>query len=422
MADYADKLTLKYVRSLIKYTHGNLHAEWKVFVDIAGSQTAAVLLRQILYWSGNPRTRARDGWFWKTKEDWAVETGLTKRELETAEPLLKTLLETERKFVAGSTKKLYRLRPEAFLLRLTKVLGIGIPGIRICGCEAATYSTKRGVDSVSNYTKRGVATPQNGRLLGDQLHETDSSGCTIRVAGRTPPPRNVTNQRAETWSSDGDSNKDSNRVLNPPIESPPPLQAAALEISETEKVSIELKAPTQKQADAWSSAYSQLEVQLDRASFETWLRGAVLMGVDGDVYVVGVRNEYAQQMCQHRLYRNIRRVLSDCFGEQVELRFEVHKPIPSQEEPEDVPLYKRLRDGPDDFVARKGDLYPPLGGQNHEPIAVSAMNGKSLTMADALKVAAARSDVKNAEAYAAKILERWIVEGKAVAVPELETV
>lgn len=77
--------------------------------------------------------------------------------------------------------------------------------------------------------------------------------------------------------------------------------------------------------ELWNTAYHQLELQLDRASFETWLRGANLLAVDGDVFVIGVRNEYARDMLQHRLYRNVRRVLSDVAGKAVELRFELHK-------------------------------------------------------------------------------------------------
>jgi chromosomal replication initiator protein len=52
--------------------------------------------------------------------------------------------------------------------------------------------------------------------------------------------------------------------------------------------------------DAWSAAYHQLELQLDRASFDTWLRDAVLLNVEGDVFVIGVINSYARDMLQHR--------------------------------------------------------------------------------------------------------------------------
>ncbi len=101
--------------------------------------------------------------------------------------------------------------------------------------------------------------------------------------------------------------------------------------------------------DAWNAAFSQLEIQLDRASFETWLRGAVFLGVEDGVFVIGARNNYARDMLAHRLYRNVRRVLSDCYGQPVELRFEIHKPAPRQEDRDtEMPLFRLLREQPDD--------------------------------------------------------------------------
>ncbi len=75
------------------------------------------------------------------------------------------------------------------------------------------------------------------------------------------------------------------------------------------------------EAKLWEVAYSQLELQLDRASFQTWLRGAAFAGMDDGKYIIQVKNGYARDMLQHRLYRNIRRVLSDVAGQGVELRF-----------------------------------------------------------------------------------------------------
>jgi chromosomal replication initiator protein len=101
--------------------------------------------------------------------------------------------------------------------------------------------------------------------------------------------------------------------------------------------------------EAWNAAFSQLEIQLDRASFETWLRGAVFLGVEEGIFVIGARNSYARDMLQHRLYRNVRRVLSDCYGQQVELRFEIHKPALRPDEREaEMPLFRLLREQPDD--------------------------------------------------------------------------
>lgn len=106
--------------------------------------------------------------------------------------------------------------------------------------------------------------------------------------------------------------------------------------------------------DAWNAAFHQLEMQLDRASFDTWLRGAELVGVElldtGEpgTFVVGVRNTYARDMLQHRLYRNVRRVLSDVYGKSVELRFEVAKTETKKtsdgaaQSDEEMPLFRLL--------------------------------------------------------------------------------
>jgi chromosomal replication initiator protein len=98
-----------------------------------------------------------------------------------------------------------------------------------------------------------------------------------------------------------------------------------------------------KAQDAWEMAYSQLELQLDRGSFDTWLRGAVFLGVEGAVFVVGVRSAYARDMLQHRLYRNVWRILSDVWDEPVEIRFEVHRPV-KDEPPQaaSLPLFRLL--------------------------------------------------------------------------------
>ncbi len=96
-----------------------------------------------------------------------------------------------------------------------------------------------------------------------------------------------------------------------------------------------------KPEEAWHIAYNQLEIQLDRASFDTWLRGAVFLGYENDVFRVGVTNTYARDMLQHRLSRLVRRVLSDIWGPAADLQFEVHKPQPAPAG-DDLPLLQWL--------------------------------------------------------------------------------
>jgi hypothetical protein len=53
----------------------------RCFVTLTGSVAAALMLSQAVYWSR--RTR-KDGWFYKTQKEWEAETGLTRREQDTA--------------------------------------------------------------------------------------------------------------------------------------------------------------------------------------------------------------------------------------------------------------------------------------------------------------------------------------------------
>lgn len=73
-------------------------------------------------------------------------------------------------------------------------------------------------------------------------------------------------------------------------------------------------------ADTWRLAYDQLSLQMG-SEFSTWLRLAEYRGFADGTYRVQVHNGYAQDMCQHRYYRNIRRVLSDIHGAPVEIEF-----------------------------------------------------------------------------------------------------
>ncbi|MCP5158510.1 MAG: hypothetical protein H6975_03680 [Gammaproteobacteria bacterium] len=69
----------------------------RVFVDITGSINAALMLSNALYWTHHLKPD-RDGWFYKTREEWQAETGLTRKEQDNARQRLTRLgiLETRR--------------------------------------------------------------------------------------------------------------------------------------------------------------------------------------------------------------------------------------------------------------------------------------------------------------------------------------
>lgn len=71
----------------------------RAFVDLGLGMCGAMMLSQALYW--RTRTKAPGGWFYKSQAEWQDETGMTRREQETARRRLSEagLLEEKRKGV-----------------------------------------------------------------------------------------------------------------------------------------------------------------------------------------------------------------------------------------------------------------------------------------------------------------------------------
>lgn len=52
------------------------------FVKLTGSINAALMLSQAMYW--RKKTKDENGWFYKSRDEWEEETGMTRREQESA--------------------------------------------------------------------------------------------------------------------------------------------------------------------------------------------------------------------------------------------------------------------------------------------------------------------------------------------------
>lgn len=107
--------------------------------------------------------------------------------------------------------------------------------------------------------------------------------------------------------------------------------------------------------NAWKSAYSQLEIQWDRANFETWLRPTEFLSVEADTFIIGVPNSYICDMLQYRLYNDVKTALCEAVDAEVEIEFRVHRPKPMREEHDaEMPLFRLLDQSQD-----TGDETPP---------------------------------------------------------------
>ena len=74
---------------------------------------------------------------------------------------------------------------------------------------------------------------------------------------------------------------------------------------------------------AWKATLGELELQMTKATFNTWLKDARLLTCDDNEFVIGVRNDYAKDWLDNRLRDTILRTLSTIVGQKMKIRFVV---------------------------------------------------------------------------------------------------
>ncbi len=126
--------TLRYQLALLRMVQGRPIAFYSAYAHALGSVTAALLLSQLCYWSD--KGHDGDGWIYKTQADLEAETGMGRREQETARRVLRAAgILHERK--AGTPARLYfRVDCERLVDRLAKDGGIRHPRM----AESATQA------------------------------------------------------------------------------------------------------------------------------------------------------------------------------------------------------------------------------------------------------------------------------------------
>ena len=92
--------------------------------------------------------------------------------------------------------------------------------------------------------------------------------------------------------------------------------------------------------NAWKATLGELELQMTKATFNTWLKDTCLLRHNGNLYVVGVRNAYAKDWLENRLKDTILRTLAAIVDDIVEIQFMVwtdEVPLETVEEAQDEP-------------------------------------------------------------------------------------
>jgi chromosomal replication initiator protein len=94
-----------------------------------------------------------------------------------------------------------------------------------------------------------------------------------------------------------------------------------------------------KAEQAWQAALGQLQMDMPKASYDTWVKDAQLVSYEDGMFVIGVPNTYARDWLESRLLSTVTRLLTGIMNRTVGVRFIVwqHDPEPVTPEVEDEP-------------------------------------------------------------------------------------
>ena len=72
---------------------------------------------------------------------------------------------------------------------------------------------------------------------------------------------------------------------------------------------------------AWQAALGELQLQLTKSTFDTWLRPTVFLDYQSGIFIIGVDHAYAKDWLENRLSSTVRRTLCGVTGQSVDVIF-----------------------------------------------------------------------------------------------------
>lgn len=124
-----------------------------------------------------------------------------------------------------------------------------------------------------------------------------------------------------------------------------------------------------KAEQAWQAALGQLQLEMPKPAFDTWVRDADLFAYEDGTFIISVRNAYARDWLESRLTNTVKRILTGIMARTVEVKFivwheaeseshlekstTISNPSENEDHPERFPLNKRYTF--DNFVVGAGN-------------------------------------------------------------------
>jgi chromosomal replication initiator protein len=76
----------------------------------------------------------------------------------------------------------------------------------------------------------------------------------------------------------------------------------------------------------WQSVLSQLQLQMTRATFDTWLKDTRIVSKNNENLIIGAKNAFAKDWLENRLFNTISRTVTTILGHSVDIQFIVDSP------------------------------------------------------------------------------------------------
>ncbi|HUS84260.1 MAG TPA: DnaA/Hda family protein, partial [Anaerolineales bacterium] len=83
----------------------------------------------------------------------------------------------------------------------------------------------------------------------------------------------------------------------------------------------------------WQAALGQLQMEMPRAAFDTWVRDTELIAYEDGNFIIGVHNAYARDWLEDRLLSTVKRVLTGILCRTVGVKFVVWQGDSSIDDP-----------------------------------------------------------------------------------------
>ncbi len=134
----------------------------------------------------------------------------------------------------------------------------------------------------------------------------------------------------------------------------------------------------------WRATLGQLQLEMSKGTFETWVRDTTLLAYEDGSFIVGTPNAYAKDWLENRLLNTVKRILANILGRTVEVRIVVWPSNQAGESKPDLGLALEAAPGRLEVL-----VAPTLPGLNPKYTFETFVVGSSNRLAHAACLAAA---------------------------------